>query len=176
MSTPFPFACKLAGIVISGLLLFTLTACTTSGSTKASGPSTTVTAQKTPAGPPGQIAEFTIPVTESSSQFSFPIAITSGPDNNLWFTEAGTSLDQNQPTSQSFIGRVTPVGKVTLFPIPTTNVLPTGITKGPDGNLWFTEGATISSIVLTILPKSDLSLLKGISTSFSCRRLASTLS
>jgi streptogramin lyase len=28
---------------------------------------------------------------------------------------------------------------VKLFPVPTLNSLPSGITAGPDGNLWFTE-------------------------------------
>jgi hypothetical protein len=37
------------------------------------------------------------------------------------------------------IGRITPAGAVTEFPIPTANSQPYGITAGPDGNLWFTE-------------------------------------
>jgi virginiamycin B lyase len=37
------------------------------------------------------------------------------------------------------IGRITPSGVVTEFPIPTPGSRPTGITAGPDGNLWFTE-------------------------------------
>lgn len=136
---------RLVGIVSSGLLLFMLTACSTGVSTKASGTASTATAKKASVGPAGKVTEFPVPITDKSSQFSFPIAITSGPDNNLWFTEAGTNSDPGQQTSQSFIGRVTPAGKMTVFPVPTTNILPTGITKGPDGNLWFTEGATIST-------------------------------
>ena len=38
------------------------------------------------------------------------------------------------------IGRITPSGTVTEFPVPTANGSPYGITTGPDGNLWFTEG------------------------------------
>src|SRR5256885_14851667 len=34
------------------------------------------------------------------------------------------------------------VGTVTEFAIPTANSQPTGITSGPDGNLWFTENNT----------------------------------
>jgi virginiamycin B lyase len=30
-------------------------------------------------------------------------------------------------------------GTITEFPIPTISSFPTGITAGPDGNLWFTE-------------------------------------
>ena len=51
--------------------------------------------------------------------------ITVGPDGNLWFTEP--NLDS--------IGRMTPSGQVTQFPV---FITPAGITVGPDGNLWFT--------------------------------------
>jgi virginiamycin B lyase len=50
-------------------------------------------------------------------------------DGNLWFTEA----DGNK------IGRITPTGTITEFPVPTAVGYPTGITAGPDGNLWFVE-------------------------------------
>jgi virginiamycin B lyase len=57
-----------------------------------------------------------------------PITITLGSDHNLWFTEnAGLK-----------IGRITPAGVITEFPIAGSQGL-TGITSGPDGNLWFTD-------------------------------------
>lgn len=59
------------------------------------------------------------------------LAITSGPDGNLWFTE----LFPNK------IGRITPTGSLTEFALPNANAQPAGITLGPDGNLWFTESA-----------------------------------
>lgn len=34
----------------------------------------------------------------------------------------------------------TPTGTIIEFPVPTVNGTPDGITAGPDGNLWFTEG------------------------------------
>ena len=55
-----------------------------------------------------------------------PIGITGGPDGNVWFTK------------QSGIGRVTPTGTVTIFPVPNSGDSG-GIVKGPDGKLWFTE-------------------------------------
>lgn len=53
----------------------------------------------------------------------------------MWFTEAGVS------SSPPFIGRITTDGVVTEFVLPTIGVVPTGITTGPDGNLWFAEQA-----------------------------------
>jgi len=71
-------------------------------------------------------SEFTVPTATSG-----PIAITSGPDGALWFTEFFT----NQ------IGRVTTQGAFTEFPIRTAASGPTGITTGTDGALWFIESA-----------------------------------
>ena len=45
----------------------------------------------------------------------------------LWFTEANK------------IGRITTVGAIREFTVPTANSDPTGIATGPDGALWFTE-------------------------------------
>ena len=58
-----------------------------------------------------------------------------GPDGNVWFSEAGFSGD---PGGQS-VGRITPQGKVTLFPMPcgSSNCSGTNLTVGPDGNIWF---------------------------------------
>jgi len=56
-----------------------------------------------------------------------PWGITSGPDGNVWFVEENINM----------IGRTTPAGVITEFPISGTD--PRFITAGPDGNLWFTE-------------------------------------
>ena len=58
-----------------------------------------------------------------------PQGITPGPDGNLWFTEFWTNR----------IGRMTPAGVLTEFPIPSPDTAPRGIVAGPDGNLWFVE-------------------------------------
>jgi streptogramin lyase len=63
-----------------------------------------------------------------------PTEIATGPDGNLWFTEA----DANR------IGEINPTTHaIAEFPIPTagpTNgIVAGGITAGPDGNVWFTE-------------------------------------
>jgi streptogramin lyase len=62
------------------------------------------------------------------------VGITAGPDGNLWFV--GYGIDE--------VGRITPNGDVTEFPIPTANAAAQMITSGPDGNLWFTEFGTSS--------------------------------
>src|SRR2546426_12682779 len=78
---------------------------------------------------------FSVPARAAISQFALPTtgaeptAIAAGPDGNLWFTEfAG-----NQ------IGRMTPAGGLTVYPLTAGNSGPRGMTAGPDGNLWFTE-------------------------------------
>jgi streptogramin lyase len=74
------------------------------------------------------------------------IDITTGPDGNLWITEH----------TNSWIGRMSPTGEVTTFPVTGS---PSGIVVGPDGNLWFAEGEKIGRItpggVLTEFPLPD---------------------
>jgi virginiamycin B lyase len=89
----------------------------------------------------------------ASSIFEFPVPsgnipqqIVPGPDGALWFTELGVNrVDPND--GRDFIGRITPDGRVTEFPLPPmsalpgqpiTPVQPFGITLGSDNNLYFT--------------------------------------
>ena len=74
--------------------------------------------------PSGALTEFPLP-TASIDLGSYPVALTVGPDGNLWF-----------PGSDA-IGRITPAGSITEFPLPTVGFNPGGLTVGPDGNLWF---------------------------------------
>ena len=80
----------------------------------------------TPTSPALSVTTFSIPGPQTGAQW-----ITTGPDGNLWFT----GLDQH------LIGQVTPAGKITEFPLPTSAAQGElgRITDGPDGNLWFTE-------------------------------------
>jgi streptogramin lyase len=57
-----------------------------------------------------------------------PLSIAPGPDGNLWFTDS----------SADAVGRITPDGVVTEFPVGTSKE-PYAIVAGADGNLWFTE-------------------------------------
>jgi uncharacterized repeat protein (TIGR01451 family) len=74
----------------------------------------------------GQIAEFAVHLPPTGGQ---PYAICAGPDGNIWFTDL----------SANAIGRITPSGQVTAFPIPTGLSFPAGIVAAADGNIWFGE-------------------------------------
>jgi streptogramin lyase len=57
----------------------------------------------------------------------------------------------NPNNVSSKIGRITPSGTISEFPLPPSNqpgsiMLVFGITTGPDGNLWFTESGKIGRI------------------------------
>ncbi len=52
--------------------------------------------------------------------------ITAGPDGNVWYFDAG----------QNLVGRVTPAGSITQFPVPGTGSGSEGIIGAPDGNIW----------------------------------------
>lgn len=77
--------------------------------------------------PQGAIQEFPIPFVSAGAT-----EITTGPDGNLWFV-----LQQNGEGG-GLIGRMTPTGVATLFPLPLGGG-PLDIAAGADGNLWFTE-------------------------------------
>jgi hypothetical protein len=79
--------------------------------------------------PAGKFTTFRVPTNNGT-----PDDIAKGPDGNLWFTLDGTD-------SSSRIGRITPSGTITLFPLPGSgndSLFLSGISAGPDGNLWFT--------------------------------------
>jgi streptogramin lyase len=107
---------------------------------------------------PGQIKTFGVPGT-------WPTGIVSGPDGNLWFTELYTDR----------IGRITPSGQVTEFPVPTPQSQPKSIAVGSDGNLWFTEQAadrigritTSGEITEFPLPTSSVEFSPSVPDSFS---------
>jgi streptogramin lyase len=83
------------------------------------------------AAPLATVTEYAVGLNTGTS----PAAITSGPDGNLWFTDAGTT---------KAVGRITPSGTITEF---SAGLSPGSalrvIATGPDGNLWFADaGAT----------------------------------
>jgi streptogramin lyase len=76
-------------------------------------------------------AQLSITKTPITGGPKFPNSMTAGPDGNTWFTDFQGNT----------VGRLTPGGTVTTFPLPSANSIVDTITAGKDGNLWFTEDA-----------------------------------
>jgi streptogramin lyase len=100
--------------------------------------------------PSGAITEFALPGKHTSYFASSDL--TAGPDGNFWFTE-------NLPTGLGLsivagIGRITPSGASTRFPLRTRRDYFNGaLTAGADGNLWFTsEFANNTRVIMRITP------------------------
>lgn len=101
--------------------------------------------------PSGVIHKFT---KAFPSAFPAPKYLTQGPDGNVWFT-----VIRDESNAGNMIGRITPTGAITLFPLPDGN-WPSGITTGPDGNLWFADGDAIGRITPAgVIKKFPLSAL-----------------
>jgi len=75
------------------------------------------------------IVIFSKPITAASPDSGILRITTSG--GNLWFSE-------NQLRASPIV-RMTPTGLATAFPLPTANAGVEAVTRGPDGNVWFTE-------------------------------------
>src|SRR5262249_12727234 len=72
---------------------------------------------------------------------SQPTGIVTGPDGNLWVTEAGANKIAKFSTAGTLLAEYT---------IPTSASSPKGITSGPDGNLWFVESANAANKVAKV--------------------------
>ena len=82
----------------------------------------------------GAVTEYLLPAA------SAPEGISVGPDGNLWFTDNGTNK----------VGKITPSGAISEYPLNSEASRPMGIVKGPDGRLWFTEWG--NNQIAAILP------------------------
>jgi streptogramin lyase len=85
--------------------------------------------------PSGKIeGEYAIPLVEGEKYY-FMGGITAGPEkeNALWFTLRSFYSGFGR------IGKITTSGTITEYSLPFESA-PSGLTVGPDGNLWFTEG------------------------------------
>jgi virginiamycin B lyase len=83
--------------------------------------------------PAGMLKQFKVPTANSH-----PRAIANGSDGNRWFTE-GTEFT-NAPAK---IGRITPAGAVTEFPVDCNGCILTEITQGPGDILYLTSNDPI---------------------------------
>jgi streptogramin lyase len=116
--------------------------------------------------PAGEITEFSLPTSVFSCtgglavysdcntvSGSEPAGIIGGPDGNVWFTELTAGK----------VGRITPAGVITEFPVPTSGSGPAGMTADSVGNLWFVERAgdvgkitlITAPFTITVLPPSE---------------------
>src|SRR5262249_38205963 len=75
--------------------------------------------------PSGESRRFRVPGARVG-----PGGITAGPDGNLWFIFP----DRLVGGEEGLIGRITPTGDITEFPVADVGA---PIIAGPDGNLWF---------------------------------------
>jgi virginiamycin B lyase len=74
-------------------------------------------------------AFFSKPITAASPDSGILRITTNG--GNLWFSE--------EQLTTSPIVKMTPTGLATAYPLPTANAVVEAVTRGPDGNVWFTE-------------------------------------
>jgi streptogramin lyase len=105
----------------------------------------------TPAGMTGQVTVSKGGSNGSTSWGPSSVAgLTVGPDGNVWFTLPGTSSEGGGPGGigplRNEIGRITPSGTVTKFPITTARGGAETITAGSDGNVWFTAERRIGRV------------------------------
>ncbi|MGN6816330.1 MAG: Vgb family protein [Solirubrobacterales bacterium] len=92
--------------------------------------------------PNGKVSEFFLPEGGGGKPTTFaagPIVI--GGDGNVWFSGSRSTRSEegSPPISEAIIGRLTPAGDLSEFPLPGQGGFPTKLAAGPDGNVWFTE-------------------------------------
>lgn len=78
-----------------------------------------------------------------------PIALTAGPEKDLWYIEPFVS-GVKPPT----IGKMTTSGTATEYGLPSEEG-PTDITSGPDGNVWFTEAGSNPNKIAKMTPTGE---------------------
>jgi streptogramin lyase len=85
----------------------------------------------------GKLAQFRVPTDGSS-----PRQITQATDGNFWFTE---SFLNDQNATPHNVGRITPTGEVTEFPV-CDFCFPSDIVQGSDGFLYFSSNDGLGRI------------------------------
>ena len=89
-----------------------------------------------------------------SSAFTTPIAITFGPDGNIWFTETvgspGVVASQARFANVGRIGTITPSGGISEYGVSASVALLVGIVTGPDHNLWAIDRAANQVLRVTV--------------------------
>ncbi len=86
------------------------------------------------------------PIATSSNVQS----LTAGVDGNVWFAEGNASDAQGNFAPGMQVGRLTPSGELTEFVTPTAASAPFDITRGGDGQIWFSERFGASGAIGTV--------------------------
>ena len=63
----------------------------------------------------------------------------------MWFVELAGGAD-GQQTDGNRVGRITMLGQITEFQIPSREGSPTNIAVGPDRNIWYTKGGALGRV------------------------------
>ena len=110
------------------------------------------------AAPVGTLKQFRVPTADSE-----PLSITNGSDGNRWFVEGNLDSVLESPA----IGRITPAGDITEFPVNCSFCSLSDIVQGPEGILYFTSNEpvlgriTTSGEFLTPIPMPESDVLAG---------------
>jgi virginiamycin B lyase len=110
------------------------------------------------AAPVGALKQFRVPTADSE-----PLSITNGSNGNRWFVEGNLDSVLESPA----IGRITPAGNITEFPVNCSFCSLSDIVQGPDGILYFTSNdpilgrITTSGEFLAPIPMPDSDVLAG---------------
>lgn len=110
------------------------------------------------AAPVGTLKQFRVPTADSE-----PMSITNGSDGNRWFVEGNLDSVLESPA----IGRITPAGDITEFPVNCSFCSLSDIVQGPEGILYFTSNEaflgriTTSGEFLAPIPMPETDVLAG---------------
>lgn len=117
-----------------------------------------VTLSAAQAAPVGALKQFRVPTADSE-----PLSITNGSDGNRWFVEGNLDSVLESPA----IGRITPAGAITEFPVNCSFCSLSDIVQGPDDILYFTSNEpilgriTTSGEFLEPIPMPETDVLAG---------------
>jgi streptogramin lyase len=110
------------------------------------------------AAPVGTLKQFRVPTADTE-----PLSITNGSDGNRWFVEGNLDSVMESPA----IGRITPAGEITEFPVNCSFCSLSDIVQGPEGILYFTSNdpvlgrITTSGEFLAPIPMPENDVLAG---------------
>jgi streptogramin lyase len=110
------------------------------------------------AAPVGTLKQFRVPTADTE-----PLSITNGSDGNRWFVEGNLDSVLESPA----IGRITPAGEITEFPVNCSFCSLSDIVQGPEGILYFTSNdpvlgrITTSGEFLAPIPMPENDVLAG---------------